>query len=197
MTGARRFQFDRDFRAGVVSSEQAAAAKAEESGYARGLADGQRLAADAAATRMAQACEKLVGLAQGLLSREAERIAVAESEAAQFALLFASKIAGDALARFPLNLLEEAARDCFRQLRGVPHLVVRINEALVDDANAVMQRVAHENGFSGKIVVLGEPDIGPGDVRLEWADGGIVRDRAALEATIAAVVARTLEQTDH
>jgi flagellar assembly protein FliH len=193
MTGARKFLFERDFRAGVLSSEQAA----EESGYARGLADGQRLAAEAAATRLAQACEKLVGLAQRLLAREAERIAVAENDAAQFALLFAGKIAGDALARFPLNLLEEAARDCFRQLRGVPHLVVRINEALVDDADAVMQRIAHENGFSGRIVVLGESDIGPGDVRLEWADGGIVRDRATLEATIAEVVARTLEQTDH
>lgn len=197
MAEARKFLFDRDFRTGVLSSEQAAAAKAEEAGYARGLADGQRLAADAAATRLAQACEKLVELAQALLAREAERTAAGENEVAHFAILFGSKIAGDALARFPLTLLEEAARDCFRQLRGVPHLVVRINEALVEDADAVMQRVAHENGFSGKMVVLGEPDIAPGDVRLEWADGGIVRDRAALEATIAEVVTRTLEQTDH
>jgi flagellar assembly protein FliH len=197
MTEARKFLFDRDFRAGVLTGEQAAAAKAEEAGYARGLADGQRLAAEAAAARLAEASEKLVGLTQALMAREAERTAAAENEVAHFALLFARKIAGDALLRFPLSLLEEAARECFRQLRGVPHLVARINEALVEDADAVMQRVAHENGFAGKIVVLGDPDIAPGDVRLEWADGGIVRDRAGLEAAIAEVVARTLEQTEH
>ena len=63
--------------------------------------------------------------------------------------------------RFPLAALEEAARECFRQLRGVPHLVVRVNEALVETADAVMQRVAREHGFAGAIVVLGDPTSRP------------------------------------
>ena len=32
--------------------------------------------------------------------------------------------------------------------------------------------------------IRGEPEIGLGDARLEWVDGGIVRDSAALEAEI-------------
>ena len=30
------------------------------------------------------------------------------------------------------------------------------------------------------LVVLGEPDLAPGDARIEWADGGVVRERARI-----------------
>jgi flagellar assembly protein FliH len=32
--------------------------------------------------------------------------------------------------------------------------------------------------------VLAEPDVAPGDCRIEWADGGLTRDRAKTEAAI-------------
>ena len=32
-------------------------------------------------------------------------------------------------------------------------------------------------GFEGRLVVLAEPEIAPGDCRIEWADGGVVRDQ--------------------
>ena len=38
--------------------------------------------------------------------------------------------------------------------------------------------------------MLGEPDIADGDCRIEWADGGMTRDRAAAEALIAETVDR-------
>ena len=56
-----------------------------------------------------------------------------------------------------------------------------MNDALVEPVDALMQRMARERGFEGRLVILGEPDIAPGDVRLEWADGGVVRDRARIE----------------
>jgi flagellar assembly protein FliH len=40
------------------------------------------------------------------------------------------------------------------------------------------------SGFAGRLVVLGDPEQKPGDGRIEWVDGGLVRDRAALEAEI-------------
>jgi hypothetical protein len=39
----------------------------------------------------------------------------------------------------------------------------------------------HEKGFEGRLVILGEPEIVRGDCHIEWADGGILRDRKALE----------------
>jgi flagellar assembly protein FliH len=35
---------------------------------------------------------------------------------------------------------------------------------------------------------MAEPDIALGDCRIEWADGGIKRDSAAIEAAITAAV---------
>ena len=39
---------------------------------------------------------------------------------------------------------------------------------------------------------MAEPDIAPGDCRIEWADGGVKRDLAAIEAAIGEAVARYL-----
>ena len=52
----------------------------------------------------------------------------------------------------------------------------------MEEVDALLQRLAKERGFEGRLVTFGEPDIAPGDVRLEWADGGIVRDRSRIEA---------------
>jgi flagellar assembly protein FliH len=39
-------------------------------------------------------------------------------------------------------------------------------------------------------VVIGETDIAAGDCRIEWADGGVNRDRAATETAITEAVDR-------
>ena len=39
-------------------------------------------------------------------------------------------------------------------------------------------------------MVLAEPGIAPGDCRIEWADGGVDRDRAATEPRIDDAVGR-------
>ena len=80
----------------------------------------------------------------------------------------------------------------FQHLRGVPHLVVRVNAALVEAVEAHVQRIARERGYEGRLVVMGEPDIAPGDGRIEWADGGIVREQAHIEAAVDHAVAGAL-----
>ena len=45
-------------------------------------------------------------------------------------------------------------------------------------------------GFDGRLVVLAEPGLKAGDCRIEWADGGMTRDRDATEAAIGEAVAR-------
>ncbi len=100
-------------------------------------------------------------------------------------MLIARKIAGDALDAAPLAGIEEAARSALQHLRGVPHLVVRVHDGLVEDAEALVKRLARERGFEGRLVVLGDPETVPGDARIEWADGGVVRERARIEAAVA------------
>ena len=43
---------------------------------------------------------------------------------------------------------------------------------------------------------LAEPEIATGDCRIEWADGGVVLDRAAIEAKISELVGRYMASRD-
>ena len=47
---------------------------------------------------------------------------------------------------------------------------------------------ARTRGFEGRLVVMGENELAVGDCRIEWADGGLVRDSAATEAAITQAV---------
>ena len=74
--------------------------------------------------------------------------------------------------------------DCFSHLVATPHLVVRINDQLYEAARDKIERLAAQSGFEGRLVILAEPGIATGDCRIEWADGGVVLERAAIEAKI-------------
>lgn len=194
---SRPFLFDTDFgrpRGPSAADAEAAArteaerAALEAAAYARGLQDGRAEAALQEQARLADALTRVGLAAAGLLNQSDARDGEREAQALAFANALARRIAGEALDARPLAAVEEAARSALRHLRGVPHLVLRVNEALVDDAETLMKRLSREHGFEGRLVVLGEPDMAPGDARLEWADGGVVRERARIEAALDAAL---------
>ena len=57
-------------------------------------------------------------------------------------------------------------------------------------AREKIERLAAQSGFEGRLVILAEPEIASGDCRIEWADGGVVQERAAIEARIDELVGR-------
>ena len=195
---ARPFLFDTDFRrpqASQTSAESAAAlAEASAEAHARGVQEGRAQAEAQAQARLSDALTRLSLAAAGLLAQSDARDAEREAQAIDVAVLLARRVAGEALDARPLATIGEAARAALRHLRGVPHLVVRVHDSLVGEAEALMKALARERGYEGRLVVLGEPDLFPGDARIEWADGGIVRDRTRIESTI--IEALGLDPTD-
>ena len=185
-TNANRYLFDRDFRdPGGSAKNLAAVQEAEQRGFAQGLAEGRRQAAADAETQLAAAMRRLADVAGSLLSGLAAQQAQIEQEALAFAVTLGRKLAGKALAAQPLEAIADAARTSFQHLRGVPHLVVRVNHALVESVEAQVQRMSRDHGYEGRLVVIGEPEIAPGDGRIEWADGGIVREQARIDEAVA------------
>ncbi|MGP9820151.1 FliH/SctL family protein [Salinarimonas sp. NSM] len=182
------FVFDRDFSRpkGTPSPKaEAALAQAEARGHARGLAEGRAAAQAEADATQRETLARIAEASRALLADADARGRALETEAIAFAETLARTLAGAALDRFPLDTIMEAAREAFAHLRGVPHLVVRVEESLVDDVERMIKGLARERGFEGRLVVIGEADIARGDARFEWADGGVVRDGAALAAEIA------------
>lgn len=188
MTNAAKFLFGEDFRKPApeppaISSQDVE--EAEARGYMRGLQDGQLQATLAAQAHLAAAMERLAEAAGLLLTGVDAVNAETEALAVDFAVALGHKLAGDALSRDPLAAIAEAARDTFQHLRGVPHLVVRVNDTLVESVDPLIKSMARERGFEGRLVTFGEPDIALGDVRLEWADGGVARSQSRIELAVA------------
>jgi flagellar assembly protein FliH len=191
---AAKFMFETDFRSEArgrrVTDVDIEVARQE--GFETGFAEGQQAAraeANAALTHMA-----------GLISQQAERLLagqdaraeLVEASAAMLAVTMARRLAGAALADKPQALIEQAARECIVHARSAPHLAVRVNEAQVESAEQLFGRLTRESGYAGKVIILGEPEIAPGDARFEWADGGVVIDRAALDKQIEGAIGLVL-----
>jgi flagellar assembly protein FliH len=102
----------------------------------------------------------------------------------------ARKLCSELIAGEPLTEIMTLVSDCFRHLVSTPHLVVRINDQLYDDAKERIEAQAKQCGFQGRLVILAEPDIATGDCKIEWADGGVVLERAAIETKINELVGR-------
>jgi flagellar assembly protein FliH len=192
MGAPAKFLFDTDFSAANKSGERAPTAPeiaqkiaaAESRAYQNGFDAAQREARVQSDRRIALAIENIAagikGIAQGVASVEARM----ETEAVDVAVAVARKLCSELIAAEPLAEITALLSDSFRHLVSTPHLVVRINDQLYDAAREQIERIAQQNGFSGRLVILAEPDIPNGDCRIEWADGGIVLERATSNARI-------------
>jgi flagellar assembly protein FliH len=198
MAAPAKFLFDTDFSAPDRSREKAASAAevaqkiaaAEARAYRDGFDAGQREAQAESARRTALALEEikigLQGIGMGFSGIETRM----ETEAVEIAVAVARKLCGALIAAEPLGEISGLVAECFSHLVATPHLVVRINDQLYDLAHQKIEHMAKASGFQGRLVVLAEPEIATGDCRIEWADGGVVLDRAAIETKINELVGR-------
>ena len=198
MGAAPKFLFDRDFgpaaevKAPVVpaAEHQAALAAAEARGYQAGMNAAEAQARTEAERRLALAFERIAGGVEQLRTSLKRVEDTFEAEAVEVALAVGRKLAADLIAKEPFAEICALADQCFREMISAPHIVVRVNTELYSDAKQKLEDIARARGFEGRLVVMSEGDIAPGDCRIEWADGGLKRDRAMTEAAIAEAVGR-------
>jgi flagellar assembly protein FliH len=204
MAAPAKFLFDTDFSAPTKSRERAATAaeiaqkvaEAEARAYRNGYDAAQHEAKVESDRRAALALEE-IGLAiKTIASRFSGIEARMETEAVDVAVSVARKLCGEMIAREPLGEITALVSDCFSHLVSTPHIVVRINDALYEGARDKIERLAAQGGFQGRLVILAEPTIAIGDCRIEWADGGIVLERAAIDAKINELVGRYMASRD-
>jgi flagellar assembly protein FliH len=199
MNAPTKFLFDVDFAGGAdrkaamaLAEHAQKLAEAEAAAHRRGYAAAQADAKVEAERRIAGALERIAGAiaeAAKVLTAIETRL---ECEAVEVAVAVARKLAPALIAREPFAEIAALASDCFGQLVTAPHIVVRIHDALYEAAREKLDAIVRARGFEGRLVVLAEPDIAPGDCRIEWADGGVNRDSGAADAAIGAAVAAYL-----
>jgi flagellar assembly protein FliH len=198
MGAPAKFLFDQDFSAPDNARQKAATsaeiaemvAAAEARGYRTGFEAAQHEAKVESDRRAALALEQIGGAIRTIASRYANIEVRMETEAVDVAVSVARKLCSELMAGEPLTEMTALVSDCFRHLVSTPHLVVRINDQLYDAARERIETMAKQSGFQGRLVILAEPEIATGDCRIEWADGGVVLERAAIEAKINELVGR-------
>jgi flagellar assembly protein FliH len=204
MAAPAKFLFDMDFSAPDKSRERPATtaevaqkvAAAEARAYRDGYDAAQREAKAESDRRTALALEEIRLAIQGIAARFAGVETRMETEAVDVAVAVARKLCSQLIAAEPLGEITGLVSDCFSHLVSTPHLVVRINDGLYEAARQKIERQAAQSGFQGRLVILAEPEIATGDCRLEWADGGVVLERAAIEAKINELVGRYMASRD-
>jgi flagellar assembly protein FliH len=198
MAAPAKFLFDTDFGAPDRSREKAATAAevaqkvaaAEARAYRDGFETGQREAKAESDRRAALALEEINIALQGIAARFAGIETRMETEAVDVAVAVARKLCSALIAAEPLGEISGLVSECFSHLVATPHLVVRINDQLYDIAHQKIEHLAKASGFQGRLVILAEPEIATGDCRIEWADGGVVLERASIDAKINELVGR-------
>jgi flagellar assembly protein FliH len=195
-----KFLFDHDFAktaevkpAVPLAVHEADLEEADASGYRRGFAAAKvEILAEAeqrSAAALGHIAATLAVVARGLTGVEAKL----ETEAVEIAVAVAKKLAAALIEREPLVEISALAMDCFRHLVNAPHVVVRVSDAQHASVGKPIEEMVRARGLAGQLVVLAEPDIGTGDCRIEWADGGVNRDRSAIEAAIDEAVFRYIK----
>jgi flagellar assembly protein FliH len=197
MAAPAKFLFDTDFATPDKSRERPTQAEmaqkiaaAEAKAYRDGYDAGQREAKAESDRRSALALEEIKIAMQGIAARFAGVERRMETEAVDVAVAVARKLCSELIAAEPLGEVTGLVSECFSHLVATPHLVVRVNDQLYEAARERIERLAKPSGFQGRLVILAEPNLPTGDCKIEWADGGVVLERAAIEAKIDELVGR-------
>lgn len=186
-----KFNFDLDLAHprqgnGVVSESAMTTlvADARIAGRAEGFAEGERGAAATAARQLAEAANGLADRVAALSASLEDSKKATLAEAVELAASIARKLAAALVEREPVAEIEMLIAECLTSLDGVPHLVIRCHPDLADAVREIATGRMATSGFTGRLVVMGDPDQALGDGRIEWVDGGIVRDMAAISTEI-------------
>ena len=182
-----KFTFDLDLgrreEHNRLLSESAVAgmlADARTAGFAEGFAAGEQGVTAKAAKQLSAAAtalgERVAAIAASLDDNRKSTLA----EAVELAASIARKLASSLIAEHPTAEIEALVAECLASLESVPHLVIRCHTELADAVREIATDRIATSGFAGRLVVMGDPEIALGDCRLEWVDGGLVRDQATL-----------------
>jgi flagellar assembly protein FliH len=187
MTAAKNFTFGSDFSAEEnhgptaqeIEHDQIRTAAYEE-GYAAGL------------TAIEHQCDELLQnilhQVQTIEGRHNEQLEMMQKQAASLAHSIIKKLAPALVENTPLDEIELLVQQCLKNNPLEPRIMIYLNEALIEQMTARIEKIQEQSGFEGKIKLISENTPLMSDCRVEWDDGGAERDFEGLMATIDSTV---------
>jgi len=193
-----KFKFDTEFREGGEQISLAVRARSRkmytqeeiDQICAKARAEGMKSGEIRAQEAVAQGARDLSAALRETLARAKDEIRLLRREAAEIAFATARKLAPMALDALPAADVENALRDAIHQAIGEPRLVLRASARVVEALSPRIEKIAHEEGFEGRVILAADPAIKGADCRIEWRGGGAERNEAAIECALAELLER-------
>lgn len=198
--GPVKFNFDADFNtrparqkpvlppAPSFSEDELNAARAVA--RAEGVAAGRAEQAAENEARLAQSLEQVADRLAALRDQLAADEQRLRADAAALGHAIARRLCEALTARLPLAEMTALVGDCLSDLRDEPRVIIHVADSLLGEARGRFETLAADMAFPGQVVVLADRRLAPGDVSIDWTNGGILRDGAALAEAVASAVNR-------
>jgi hypothetical protein len=95
-------------------------------------------------------------------------------------------------AEHSLGEIENIITEAMQRTSGAPSLLIKVSTEIFEDIEAKVNEMAALRGRTGKITVMADIDIAPGDLHVEWDGGGILRDTQLMWKQIDEIIERNL-----
>ena len=197
MSSPVKYTFDQAFDGGAKTRydleierlvQQAEDARKEA--LAQGIAEGRAQALQEIENATKDAIIQLTQSAQALFDQRQTLESGLKQEMVHLAYAISSKLAGALIRTKPTAEVQALIEDCLATVSREPRLVVRVSENIADSIAAQLEAMKNATSFAGDIVLLGEPNMGDLDCRVEWPDGGSERKQDAVQHQIEEAVQR-------
>lgn len=136
--------------------------------------------------------EKIGKNFETLFATEKARAAVFETEAVTLARHIFARTFPRFNAAFGLAEVEQTVRNVLESKKDVPEIVLEVHPDYEDDIRKYTDLIIQSLHLAGRCTVRGNAALGPGDCRMQWENGGAVRDAAGLAAQIEAELQQVL-----
>ena len=185
------FRFELDLGAAPVERRTLTVPELDAMLYAareEGRVEGYRAGEDSAVARAADAlaadARRLAQEAEAMLASIDSAREALKADAVTLSDRLARKLAHRLMEAHPVGEIAGLVEEALGNLTNAPHLVIRAAPQLADDIRDVASAAIAASGYAGRLIVMGDPEIAAGDARIEWAEGGLVRDLKKLEAEL-------------
>jgi flagellar assembly protein FliH len=171
---------------------EAAVAEARKTALAEGQTKGK---ADAAAQTERQTATALTAIAGHFAKIEGEvTAAMAEmrESTVEVSLALVRRLFPEFARQHGLEEVKELLGRCLDTLRTEPRFTVKVASDQAETLKGEVEALAQSRGFEGRIVVAAEEGLKPGDCRIEWSQGGMIRSADEIWKAIEAAMEQAL-----
>jgi flagellar assembly protein FliH len=165
-------------------------AEAREEGYRAGCAAALDQSDRSDQRRLVVAAERIAETVQAMAATEALRAHELRVVTLNVAIAALGRMLPDLMRRVGPAEIQALIGEIVAERPEEPRLVARVPDGAIDPLSRQIDGFAQERGFTGRLILVVDPALGPADVQIEWADGGVERHAERTLADIRQMLAR-------